>query len=185
MKKTSYSTLLKSLSASACVVLFSACTTTAPASFSPGQEIGSISPLSKNNARSVDAAKPATVLHSSAQEAPYNSIDDVGPDAATVLISKANPNKHFVLSPFGTNISADIAEQKAEIVGNDYIKIIGSYFPKVVYRKPQLNSKQLMRVAPGSTFPLEKLDDGWYQISTKQGPGYLRLEDGKPTDAKS
>lgn len=111
-------------------------------------------------------------------EPSINSIDDVGPDAVDVEVNKANPNKQFVLLPLGSDVSGD----SAEIVGNDYIKIIGSYFPKVVYQSPRLNAKLLMRVAPGTTFPLEKLDDGWYQISTDQGPGYLRTQDGQPTD---
>ena len=111
-----------------------------------------------------------------------NSIDDTGPDAAKVVVNKANPNKRFVLRPLGADVSGDSVA--ATLVGNDYIKIIGSYFPKVVYQSPRLNAKLLMRVAPGSKFPLEKLDDGWYQISTDQGSGYLRLQDGQPTDSK-
>jgi len=179
MNNPSYNIFLNSIGTVACVVLLSACATTVPASFNSGHE----SPLVNTNARPTSVLASAAVQRSSIQPQ-YNGIDDVGPDAANVQVNIANPNKRFVLRPLGTNISADSEEQNANVVGNDYIKIIGSYFPKVVYRKPQLNSKLLMRVAPGSTFPLEKLDDGWYQISTKQGPGYLRLQDGKPTGAR-
>jgi len=117
-------------------------------------------------------------LDQTTAQAEPSVIDDVGPDAAQVELNKANPNKRFVLRPLGT----DISNEGAELTENEYIRIVGSYFPKVVYKSPQLNAKLLMRVTPGTTFPLEKLDDGWYQISTDQGPGYLRLEDGKPTD---
>lgn len=110
-----------------------------------------------------------------------NVIDDIGPDAANVELKKANPNKRFVLRPLGSDINSAAADP----VGNEYITIIGSYFPKVVYQSPQPDAKLLMRVTPGATFPLEKLDDGWYQISTDKGPGYLRLQDGKPTNSKT
>jgi len=62
--------------------------------------------------------------------------------------------------------------------------VVGSYFPKVIYQAPQLNAKLLMRVAPGTTFPLEKLDNGWYRVSTDQGVGFLRVEDGEPVNTE-
>lgn len=105
----------------------------------------------------------------------------IGPEIAAVVLTEANPNKRFVLTPLGEadqNTSIDLG-------GNDHIKVIGSYFPKVVYRSPHSDARLLMRVAPGSTFPLEKLDDGWYRISTEKGVGYLRTEDGEPTRVKS
>jgi len=142
---------------------------------------GYLMPLVKNNVRTTTLPTSVAVQRPAVQN-PRNAIDDIGPDAVKVQIKKANPNKRFVLRPLGADVSSDSA---AELVENDYIKIIGSYFPKVVYRAPQLDAKLLMRVAPGSTFKLEKLAEGWYQISTKQGPGYLRLQDGKPTNAPS
>lgn len=105
------------------------------------------------------------------------TIDDVGPDAADVVIKKANPNKRFVLTPLGEETETT----HANLNGHDYIKVVGTYFPKVVYRSPQLDAQLLMRVAPGTTFPLEKLDNGWYRVSTDQGIGFLRVEDGEPT----
>ncbi len=105
------------------------------------------------------------------------TIDDVGPDAADVVVKKANPNKRFVLTPLGEETETT----HANLNGHNYIKVVGTYFPKVVYRSPQLDAQLLMRVAPGTTFPLEKLDNGWYRVSTDQGIGFLRVEDGQPT----
>lgn len=104
----------------------------------------------------------------------------VGPTMVKVVVTKADPNKHFVLTPLGE----DADSVQTELSGNDHIKVMGSYFPKVVYRSPQLDAKLLMRVAPGTTFPLEMLDDGWYRISTDQGVGFLRTIDGEPTRTK-
>lgn len=104
----------------------------------------------------------------------------IDPTTGKVIVSTANPNKRFVLTPLGE--SAEDAH--TELTGSDYIKIIGSYFPKVVYRSPQLNAKLLMRVAPGTTFPLQKLDDGWYRINTEKGVGFLRTVDGEPISAE-
>lgn len=103
-----------------------------------------------------------------------------GLEEAEVVVTTANPNKRFVLTPLGEGANS---EEATKLTGSEYIKIIGSYFPKVVYRSPELDAKQLMRVAPGSTFPLEKLDNGWYRISTDKGIGYLRTVDGEPTSS--
>ena len=101
-------------------------------------------------------------------------------DGNPIVVSTANPNKRFVLTPLGEPTES----VHIELSGSDYIKVIGSYFPKVVYRAPQPDAKLLMRVAPGTTFPLEKLDDGWYRVSTDKGIGFLRTEDGEPTSTE-
>lgn len=121
--------------------------------------------------RSVERRRPSVMTKP--------TVDDVGPDTADVVITKANPNKRFVLTPLGEKSE----ESYTELTGSEYIKVVGSYFPKVVYRSPQLDAKLLMRVAPGTTFPLEKLDDGWYRVNTDQGIGFLRVEDGEPTNS--
>jgi len=102
----------------------------------------------------------------------------VKPDIASVQLSSANPNKRFELKPLNSGTAAQVSLADE----SEYVRIIGSYFPKVVYQSPQLDAKLLMRVAPGTTFPLERLDNGWYRISTAQGSGFLRMEDGEPVD---
>ena len=69
--------------------------------------------------------------------------------------------------------------------GDEYIKVIGTYFPKVVYRSPELDAKLLMRVAPGTKLPLEKMVNGWYRVNTEEGVGFIRSEDGEPTNEDS
>jgi len=154
---------------------------TDPRKLRVGQQLivpGHLLPLVENTVHTMVLPTSVAVQRPVAP-AQRNNIDDIGPDAAKVQIVKANPNKRFVLRPLGTDVSGDLSAQPAV---TDHIKVIGSYFPKVVYRAPELNAKQLMRVAPGTTFKLEKLADGWYQISTEQGSGYLRLQDGKLTN---
>jgi len=96
------------------------------------------------------------------------------------VVNSANPNKRFVLRPLGESTE----DNRNDLINSDYIKVIGSYFPKVVYRAPQLNAKLLMRVAPGTHLPLQKLNDGWYRVSTDKGVGFLRTIDGEPTSTE-
>lgn len=149
-----------------CAGLLAACGASAP--LVQGTS-GSASPVS---VQAVSLSKPDTRV--TAERG--NSLASVG-----VVVAKADPNKRFVLTPLGEESD----ELRINLRGSDYIKVIGSYFPKVVYRSPYLDAKLLMRVAPGTVLPLEKLDDGWYRVSTDKGVGYLRTIDGEPTSAKS
>jgi len=96
-------------------------------------------------------------------------------ELTVVELTKAYPNKQFDLIPLIDPLAP--ASTRA-----DYVRVNGSYFPKVVYEAPQLNAKLLMRVAPGTTLPIEKLDDQWYRVRTDQGSGFLRIEDGEQID---
>jgi len=156
-----------------------------PRKIQVGQQIvvpGNLLPL--EIAESVTTSVPTAVAIKSAERAPVQSTVWVDPEANAVtedvVITKADPNKRFVLKPFGE----DGETAAVDLSDNSYVKVIGSYFPKVVYQAPQLNAKLLMRVAPGTTFPLEKLDNGWYRVSTDQGSGFLRIEDGEPVSAE-
>jgi len=62
------------------------------------------------------------------------------------------------------------------------VKVVGSYYPKGVYERPSMNSKLVMRVAPGTDFTLVEQMDGWYGIDTDYGPAYIRTDDGRIID---
>ena len=59
------------------------------------------------------------------------------------------------------------------------VQIVGSYYPKGIYREPANYSSLMMRAAPGEVFEVEYLANNWYKIMTNDGIGFLRADDGK------
>lgn len=157
-------------------LLSSACTTTAPRNTSTTGSSGYIlAPIANDDSTAVSSA----VALRSVDNARFVTVDDVGPNVANVVVNKADPNRRFVLQPLGASNDDD----SIDLNGDEYIKVIGSYFPKVVYSSPELDAKLLMRVAPGTRLPLQKMVDGWYRVTTEKGIGFIRTEDGQPTSA--
>ncbi len=122
---------------------------------------------------------PSAIAIRGAEQKSRPTVDDIGPDLADVVVKKADPNRRFVLRPLGESSSDD----SLDFDGDEYIRVIGTYFPKVVYASPELDAELLMRVTPGTRLPLEKMVDGWYRVNTEKGIGFIRDEDGKPTSA--
>lgn len=95
--------------------------------------------------------------------------------AGDVLIAPVNTNRAFDLNPIETSsLSASHDNNSSP----PQIRVIGSYYPKGVYKQPASYSKLMMRVAPGTVFELEQEVNDWYKIVTEQGVGYIRMVDG-------
>lgn len=97
------------------------------------------------------------------------------------VTEKADPASAVVV----TRITATEKRRESAVTmrdGQSGIRVVGSYFPKGIYAQPASYSRLMMRVAPGTVFPLERTVGDWYEVRTAEGVGYLRDIDGKPVD---
>ncbi|MBX2836312.1 MAG: LysM peptidoglycan-binding domain-containing protein [Gammaproteobacteria bacterium] len=95
------------------------------------------------------------------------------PDAE-VVVKPVPTQPEFELKPLSqdrTNGSAN------EPKYGQHVKVVGSYYPKGIYTEPQISSRLLMRVTPGTQFFLASSLDGWFKIQTDQGIGFIRHQD--------
>jgi len=93
-----------------------------------------------------------------------------------VIVKPVSSNKSFSMSPIDTTVSQQNTVSKTPAAK---VKVLGSYYPKGIYRQPANYSTLIMRVAPGTLFDLEYLANDWYKIKTADGSAYLRADDGK------
>jgi hypothetical protein len=91
-------------------------------------------------------------------------------------------NRAFKLKPIDETKSINQTQSKRPAVK---VQIVGTYYPKGIYRQPANYSTLVMRAAPGTLFDVEYLANDWYKIATKNGIGYLRADDGKVVSVKA
>lgn len=96
--------------------------------------------------------------------------------SAVVVIESVQTNRAFKLSPIKESGLTSQDQSEAPVLK---VQIVGSYYPKGIYRHPANYSTLVMRAAPGTLFELEHLANDWYKIITENGIGYLREDDGK------
>ncbi len=106
-----------------------------------------------------------------------------GPKKVKVKTARVDVNRKFeqnrtkigsvVVSSAGD--SPDIAPDNR----SEWVLVVGSYYPKGVYQKPDSTSRILVRVAPGSRLRLGGRTDGWLQVETDKGIGYIRTADAE------
>ena len=100
---------------------------------------------------------------------------------ADVMIEPVSINRSFELIPFQESESTTVAKSEKEPEPSQ-IKVIGTYYPKGVYKQPASHSTLMFRAAPGTIFQLERQVNDWYQVVTIEGVGYLRASDGVVVD---
>ena len=94
------------------------------------------------------------------------------PASEPVVVSAVRTREAFERSPIDETTIVGAA-------GSRSVKVIGSYTPKGVYERPEGDSRVIMRITPGTVLPLERTVEGWYQVLTSAGPGYLRDRDAE------
>jgi hypothetical protein len=99
-----------------------------------------------------------------------------------VVLEPVKTNRAFQLSPIKESELVRRAQKKAAAVK---VQVVGTYYPKGIYRQPANYSTLVMRAAPGTLFDVEYLANDWYKIVTKNGIGYLREDDGKVVAASA
>ncbi|PID61002.1 MAG: hypothetical protein CSB44_07995 [Gammaproteobacteria bacterium] len=57
------------------------------------------------------------------------------------------------------------------------ITVSGTYYPKAVYNDADFSSSLLMRVSPGEELSVRRVDNGWYEVETGKGTGYMHERD--------
>ena len=92
-----------------------------------------------------------------------------------VLIQKVSTNRSFDLNPIDETAAASRTDS---VLPDAKVKVVGTYYPKGIYRQPANYSDLILRASPGTLFQLEDLTNDWYKIVTSQGVGYLRKDDG-------
>ncbi len=92
-----------------------------------------------------------------------------------VFIQKVSTNRSFDLNPID---ETTVASRTHSALPDAKVKVVGTYYPKGIYRQPANYSDLILRALPGTLFQLEDLTNGWYKIVTSQGVGYLRKDDG-------
>jgi len=95
-----------------------------------------------------------------------------------VLVTPVKTNREFDLNPIA-GASEDGAPSETDV--QRFIKVIGTYYPKGVYAQPAAYSDLIMRVAPGTTFALDRKIDDWYRVILDEGTGYIRASDAEIT----
>lgn len=100
---------------------------------------------------------------------------------ADVVIQPVTINRSFELNPIEEADLNTVARSEKGL-NTPQIKVIGTYFPKGIYKEPASYSTLMMRVAPGTLFQLERQVNDWFKIVTADGIGYLRASDGVIVD---
>ena len=91
-------------------------------------------------------------------------------------------NRAFKLNPIEETKSISQTQNQRPAV---MVQIVGTYYPKGIYRQPANYSTLVVRAAPGTLFDVEHLANDWYKIATRNGIGYLRADDGKVVTVKA
>jgi len=121
---------------------------------------------------------PGTVAAASeAEPAPAIDPTSAQPDRvvaeaprAPVVVSAVQSNRAFELAPIDETTGFDAGR---------FVKVVGTYFPIALYAEPSSASRLVMRVAPGTVFPLDREIGDWLKLDTDAGPAFLRGSDGE------
>ncbi|PID61003.1 MAG: hypothetical protein CSB44_08000 [Gammaproteobacteria bacterium] len=112
---------------------------------------------------------PAQAIAVERQASPGQTRTRVVP-TARVELNSANANREFDLVPME---NGEPAERHSRV------RVVGSYTPRGLYEKPASWSRLVRRVAPGSTFAVERVSNGWFLVETDNGSAWLRPDDGE------
>jgi len=139
-----------------------------------------IADTSSSKSRSIAAASDSSTqgsIPTTNALAVVQSSVDAEDNLAEVVIEPVAINRSFDLNPIK---KSDLNTQASSESGPEVprIRVIGTYYPKGIYKQPASYSTLMMRVAPGSLFELEREVNDWYKVITSQGVGYLRAVDG-------
>ena len=109
-----------------------------------------------------------------------------GPRKTPVQIAAIRIDRHFESSqlaatPLGKRLGT-IARQQSRPAS--WVKVVGSYTPVAVYDEPVVGARLLTRVAPGARLRTGGAVNGWLQVETSAGPGFIRARDGEKIDAR-
>ncbi|MDB4224062.1 LysM peptidoglycan-binding domain-containing protein [Granulosicoccus sp.] len=127
----------------------------------------------KKDLQLVAASRPnATTTTTNTLAVKRGSVEK-SPDA---VLEPVVTNRAFKLSPIKDSTPTSQTQNKRPALK---VQIVGTYYPKGIYRQPANYSTLVMRAAPGTLFDVEYLANDWYKIITENGIGYLRADDGK------
>jgi hypothetical protein len=133
----------------------------------------------KNELQLVAASRPNATTTTTNTLAVKRSISQKSED---VVLEPVKTNRDFKLSPIKESKLISQAQSKTPAL---MVQVVGTYYPKGIYRQPVNYSTLVMRAAPGTLFELEYLANNWYKIITQNGIGYLRQDDGKVVSLKA
>ncbi len=85
----------------------------------------------------------------------------------------------IVEAAFRQDSEIDLGTDATGAQATSEIMISGTYYPKAVYNDADFSSSLLMRVSPGTSLPVSKVDGAWYQVQTEQGTGFVHHRDVK------
>jgi len=149
-----------------------------PTELIPGYEQKRLYRQQQTNSAKLESATVDSAAPDSVRDTQLNLRNTATLSTASA-VSSADTNDE----PAGSGSAQVVkAVAQAETQPEPQVKVVGSYYPKGVYERPSMNSKLVMRVAPGTNFPLLERVDGWYGIDTDYGAAYLRADDGRIID---
>ena len=125
----------------------------------------------------LDKRKPAAKAPLTTSLAVKRAAESISDNNAAVVVQPVKINRNFELNPISKPV--DFSASEAPVIGQRYIKVVGTYYPKGIYSEPAAYSNLLMRVAPGTQFVLERQMEHWYKVMTDDGSGYIRITDGQ------
>lgn len=112
-----------------------------------------------------------------------SSLDETSPvadetQAITIVEAtfKTEPSTMPLVDDASTAIAAPGIAAENE---RQQIMVSGTYYPKAIYNEADFSSSLLMRVSPGTTLQVSRVQDGWYQVETDKGVGYVHQRDIK------
>jgi hypothetical protein len=127
----------------------------------------------KKDLQLVAASRPnATTTTTNTLAVKRSTLENSSDDVLVPMVA----NRAFKLKPANETKSISQTQSKRPEVK---VQIVGTYYPKGIYRQPANYSTLVMRAAPGTLFDVEHLANDWYKIVTKNGAGYIRADDGK------
>lgn len=153
---------------------------------------GKLSPLRTLASSNVKKTQPARVSKDG-KILVFQPTAVPGPKKIKVKTAKTSTNREFKLTDrtkTGT-ITASTNNDPRSLPDNlsDWVLVVGSYYPKGVYVQPDIGSRIMMRVAPGSRLRLNGKVSGegdeWLKVETDKGTGYIRKSDAEILTAKT
>lgn len=124
-----------------------------------------------DSAFAITPSAPETVASPLPAARTLQERDPVVTESADVVLTPVNKNRQFELQPITQSGTTRLA-------GNRQVKVLGTYYPKGIYIEPDVASRVIMRLAPGTRLELQRQYPGWYKVVTTAGEGYLRVSDG-------
>jgi hypothetical protein len=151
----------------------------------PGSLVARENPQSLKNTTTKNELQLVAASRSNATTTATNTLAvkrSTSQKSAHVILEPVKTNRAFKLSPIQ---ASDLTSQTQSKTPAVMVQVVGTYYPKGIYRQPVNYSTLVMRAAPGTLFELEYLANDWYKIITKNGIGYLRQDDGKVVSLKA